>query len=89
MAFQRIGGGARGALGGWGSWLLAILACAGIAASIYLSRRRRQRYRLAVRPLWLDVGLAGVGCAVVIAGVVTRSAASALESTAAETTSSS
>ncbi len=67
--FQRIGGGARGALGGWGSWLLAILACAGIAASIYLSRRRRQRYRLAVRPLWLDVGLGVVGCAVVVAGV--------------------
>jgi D-xylose transport system permease protein len=67
--FQRIGGGARGALGDWRSWLLAILACGGIGLSIYLSRRRRQRYRLAVRPLWLDVGLGVVGCAVVVAGV--------------------
>jgi D-xylose transport system permease protein len=67
--FQRIGGGARGALGDWRSWLLAILACGGIGLSIYLSRRRRQRYRLAVRPLWLDVGLAVVGCGAVVAGV--------------------
>src|SRR4029450_2599218 len=37
----------------------------GIGFSIYLSRRRRQRYRLAVRPMWLDVGLGVVGCAVV------------------------
>jgi D-xylose transport system permease protein len=67
--FQRIGGGARGALGDWRSWLLAILACAGIGLSIYLSRRRRQRYHLAVRPLWLDVGLGVVGAAAVVAGV--------------------
>jgi D-xylose transport system permease protein len=67
--FQRIGGGSRGSLGDWRSWLLAVLACAGIGLSIYLSRRRRQRYRLAVRPLWLDVGLGVVGCAAVVAGV--------------------
>jgi D-xylose transport system permease protein len=67
--FQRIGGGARGALGDWRSWLLAVLACGGIGLSIYLSRRRRQRYRLAVRPLWLDVGLGVVGCLAVVAGV--------------------
>jgi D-xylose transport system permease protein len=67
--FQRIGGGAKGSLGEWRSWLLAILACAGIGLSIYLSRRRRQRYQLAVRPMWLEVGLGVVGCAVVVAGV--------------------
>jgi D-xylose transport system permease protein len=67
--FQLIGGGAKGSLGEWRSWLLAILACAGIAFSIYLTRRRRQRYRLAVRPMWLDVGLGVVGCAVVVAGI--------------------
>jgi D-xylose transport system permease protein len=67
--FQRIGGGARGALGDWRSWLLAILACAGVVLSIYLARRRRQRYDLAVRPKWIDVGLGVVGCAAVLAGV--------------------
>src|SRR5262245_35982676 len=67
--FQLIGGGAKGTLGEWRSWLLAILACAGIGFSIYLSRRRRQRYRLAVRPVWLDVGLGVIGCAAVVAGI--------------------
>src|SRR5262245_687099 len=67
--FQLIGGGAKGTLGEWRSWLLAILACAGIGFSIYLSRRRRQRYRLAVRPVWLDVGIGVVGCAAVVAGI--------------------
>jgi D-xylose transport system permease protein len=67
--FQLIGGGAKGSLGEWRSWLLAVLACAGIGLSIYLSRRRRQRYRLAVRPMWLDVGLGVVGCVIVVAGV--------------------
>jgi D-xylose transport system permease protein len=67
--FQRIGGGARGALGDWRSWLLAILACAGVVLSIYLARRRRRRYDLALRPMWIDVGLGIAGCAAVLAGV--------------------
>ena len=56
--FQLIGGGAKGTLGEWRSWLLAILGCAGVLLSIYLLRRRRQRYDLAVRPTWVDVGSA-------------------------------
>jgi D-xylose transport system permease protein len=67
--FQLLGGGARGSLGEWRSWLLAVLACAAVALSIYLARRRRQRYDLAVRPMWVDVSLGVAGCAVVIAGV--------------------
>jgi D-xylose transport system permease protein len=67
--FQLIGGGARGSLGEWRSWLLALLACAGVVLSIFLARRRRHRYDLAVRPMWIDVGLGILGCAVVILGV--------------------
>ena len=67
--FQLIGGGAKGTLGEWRSWLLAILGCAGVLLSIYLLRRRRQRYDLAVRPTWVDVVLGAVGCAAVVAGV--------------------
>ncbi len=55
--FQLLGGGAKGSLGEWRSWLLALLACAGIVLSIFLARRRRRRYDLAVRPMWADVGL--------------------------------
>jgi D-xylose transport system permease protein len=68
--FKRIGGGgADGALGDWRSWLVGGLACALIIASVALSRRRRQRYDLALRPLWIDVGLAVLGCAAVIGSI--------------------
>ena len=67
--FQLIGGGADGTLGEWRSWLLAVLGCAGVVLSIYLARRGRRRYDLAVRSTWVDVVLAVVGCAAVIGGV--------------------
>jgi D-xylose transport system permease protein len=67
--FQLIGGGARGSLGEWKSWALALLACALIVVSLTLARRRRQRYDLSLRPLWIDVGLGGLGCLAVLAGV--------------------
>ncbi len=37
--------------------------------SLHLSRRRRQRYGLAVRPAWVDVTIGVVGCGAVLAGV--------------------
>jgi D-xylose transport system permease protein len=67
--FQLLGGGARGALGEWRSWLLALLACAAIVLSLYLARRRRRRYSLALRPMWAEVALGVVGCAAVIVGI--------------------
>jgi D-xylose transport system permease protein len=67
--FQLIGGGARGSLGEWKSWALALAACALIVVSLALARRRRQRYELALRPLWIDVVLGALGCLAVLAGV--------------------
>jgi D-xylose transport system permease protein len=67
--FQLLGGGARGALGEWRSWILAGLGCAAIVLSIYFARRGRRRYDLGVRPTAVDVGLAVVGCAAVLGGV--------------------
>ena len=48
--FQLIGGGPKGSLGEWRSWVLALLACAGIVFTIYAARRRRLRYELSTRP---------------------------------------
>jgi D-xylose transport system permease protein len=67
--FQLIGGGAKGSLGEGRSWGLAVLGCIGVVVSIYLARRRRNRYELAVRPMWVEVGLGVAGCAAVIAAV--------------------
>ena len=67
--FQRLGGGAEGSLGDWRSWLLALLACAGIVLSLVLARRRRMRYELDVRPMWAEVTLGIVGCGAVLVGV--------------------
>jgi D-xylose transport system permease protein len=67
--FQLLGGGAKGSLGDWKSWVLALLGCAGIVLSLVLARRRRQRYELGVRPIWAEVSLGVLGCGAVIAGI--------------------
>jgi D-xylose transport system permease protein len=67
--FQLLGGGAKGSLGEWRSWLVAVLACAAIVLSLVLARRRRQRHELGVRPMWAEITLGVVGCVAVIAGV--------------------
>ena len=67
--FQLLGGGAKGNLGEWKSWLVALLTCAGIVLSIVLAHRARKRHDLGVRPLWVEVTLAVVGCGAVIAAV--------------------
>ena len=67
--FQLLGGGQKGTLGEWKSWLVAALGCAGIILSLVLARRARRRHDLGVRPLWVEVGLAVVGCGAVLVAV--------------------
>jgi D-xylose transport system permease protein len=67
--FQLLGGGPNGSLGEWKSWVIAVVACAGIVLSLSLARGRRRRYDLAVRPLGVDIGLGIFGCAAVIAAI--------------------
>jgi D-xylose transport system permease protein len=67
--FQLLGGGPRGSLGEWRSWLLAAVACVLIVLSLVLARRRRRRYQFALRPLGVDVGIGVVCCAAVVGAV--------------------
>ena len=67
--FQLLGGGPRGSLGEWRSVALGFVACAAIAFTMLLARRRRRRHELALRPVGMDVGLGAIGCAVVVASV--------------------
>ena len=67
--FRLFGGGQDGSLGEWKSWVFGALGCVLIVLALWLARRRRQRYDLKVRPMWMDVGFGVIGCAVVLAGV--------------------
>jgi D-xylose transport system permease protein len=68
--FQLLGGGARGSIGELGSWLVGILACAGIALLLVGGRRQRRRYGFRLRPLWADIALGVIGCAVVLGAIL-------------------
>ena len=67
--FQLLGGGAQGSLGEWKSWALALVACIAIVFSLTMSRRRRQRYDLTLRPIAIDIGLGVLGCAAVLGAI--------------------
>ncbi len=64
--FVLIGGGAKGSLGEWRSWVLALIGCGLIFATISLARRRRKRYDLALRPMWVDITIGVVGCTALV-----------------------
>ena len=67
--FQLLGGGTRGSLGEWRSWLLGAIGCGLIAFGLVAARRRRRRYQFAVRPLGVDIGLGVIGCLIVLGAV--------------------
>jgi D-xylose transport system permease protein len=67
--YQLLGGGSRGSIGELGSWVLGGLACAGIAALLVNGRRQRQRFKFRLRPLWADITLGVIGCALVLGAI--------------------
>jgi D-xylose transport system permease protein len=67
--FQLIGGGSRGNIGGFWSWIVAGVACVGIVALLVNGRRQRHKYGLRLRPLWAEMALGTLYCAVVLGAV--------------------
>jgi D-xylose transport system permease protein len=68
-SFQLLGGGPKGSLGEWRSWVFGLIVCAGIVASILLARRRRRFYELPLRATWVDGGIGVLGCGAVLAAI--------------------
>lgn len=67
--FRLMGGGTNGSIGATWSWIVGLLACAAIVAIILNSRRQRYRFGFPLRPVWAEVFLSGVGCAIVLVAV--------------------
>jgi D-xylose transport system permease protein len=67
--FQLLGGGSRGSIGQFPSWVVGIVASVGIVALLVMGRRRRQKFGFRLRPMWADVTFGVIGCAVVLGAV--------------------
>ena len=72
--FRLMGGGPYGSIGAFWSWVVGLGACAAIVAGIALGRRNRKRFDFPLRPVWAELTLAGVGCALVLAAVAVANA---------------
>ena len=64
--FKLMGGGPMGAIGATASWIVGILACGAIIAAILAGRLRRARFKFPLRPVWAEVLLSGLGCAIAL-----------------------
>ena len=67
--YSYIGGGPYGSIGSFWSWVAGAVACAGILWSTYSARKQRQRFKFPLRPVWAELTVGGILCAVVIAAV--------------------
>lgn len=67
--FALLGGGPKGSIGEVASWVIGLLACAGIAYTLVAGRRRRRRYGFPVRPKWAEAVLGMVAGAAVLGAV--------------------
>ena len=64
--FLLIGGGAQGSVGEAITWALAFVGCLAIVGLLINGRRQRRRYGFPVRPMWAEITLGVVGCALVV-----------------------
>jgi D-xylose transport system permease protein len=64
--FRLMGGGPFGSIGATASWIVGLLLCIGIIAAIVNTRRQRLRFNFPLRPIWAEIFLAVVGCAVTL-----------------------
>jgi len=70
QTFALLGGGPYGAVGAVGSWIVGILACAGIVWMVYASRKSRRTHDFPLRPMWAELFMAVLGCGLVIGAVL-------------------
>jgi D-xylose transport system permease protein len=67
--FRLLGGGPDGSIGATWSWVIGVVACAGVVLMLASARRQRQRFSFPLRPLWAEAFLGTVTCAVILGAV--------------------
>lgn len=67
--FRLMGGGPQGAIGFWPSWILGAVACVAVLATLLNGRAQRKRFNFPRRPVWAEVFLGVVVCAVIMGAV--------------------
>lgn len=67
--FQLMGGGPRGSIGATWSWVVGLAACLSVALMLLHGRVQRRRFRFPLRPVWAEIFLGTVTCAVILAAV--------------------
>jgi D-xylose transport system permease protein len=67
--FRLMGGGPSGAIGATASWAVGVLACLAVAFLILSGRRRRKRFHFPLRPVWAEMFIGTVTCAVILGAV--------------------
>ncbi|SMX25531.1 sugar ABC transporter permease [Boseongicola aestuarii] len=68
--FALLGGGPYGAIGSTGSWIVGLLACAGVLWMLYSGRQNRRRHDFRLRPMWAETFLGALGCGVILGSVL-------------------
>jgi D-xylose transport system permease protein len=67
--YALIGGGPYGSIGSFWSWVVGLVACAGIVWGIFNARTQRQRFKFPLRPMWAELTVGAILCGVVIGAV--------------------
>jgi len=69
--FELLGGGPLDAsIKANGSWVLGLVVCIVIVLAIYLGRKSRQKFNFPLRPIWAEIFLGGLGCAITLGTVL-------------------
>ena len=67
--FQLMGGGPKGSIGLWPSWIVGAIICVFIVFAIISSRRQRIRYNFPLRPIWAETLIGAAGCTVTLIAI--------------------
>jgi D-xylose transport system permease protein len=74
QTFRLMGGGPAGSIGATWSWVVGLVACIAIVLLLMNARTQRKRFHFPLRPVWAEVLLGGIGCALVLGAVAIANA---------------